>query len=156
MASKKVVVLQCDGCGTEVPGEVQTRQISVDGRAVEAEQCSVCWSKVCTAIAVFATHGRPLPLRTPVRGAKPWPGTTWKFSGHALQRLGERGIDPAEIVKVIEDPTISRPGRASDLEIRERGSYKAVVAPARGIVITCARRAEDDDTLVLIEGKRTA
>jgi len=155
VASKKIVVLECDGCGSE-DVDVQTRQISVDGRAVEAEQCPACWQKICTAFAAFASHGRALPLRTPVKGATPWPGSAWKFSPHALMRLGERKIDPSDIIKTIEQPTITRPGRASDLEIRERGAYKAVVAPARGIVITCARRAEDDDALVLIEGQKTA
>jgi hypothetical protein len=46
---------------------------------------------------------------------------------------------------VIDDPTTIRPGNASDLEIRERGKLKAVVAPDRGIVITVARREEADE-----------
>jgi hypothetical protein len=60
-------------------------------------------------------------------------------------RLAERHLDPVEIVKVIDDPTTIRPGNASDLEIRERGKLKAVVAPDRGIVITVARREEADE-----------
>jgi hypothetical protein len=53
-------------------------------------------------------------------------------------------MDPLEVVQAIEDPTLIRPGRASDQEIRERGYVKAVVVPDRGIVVTVARKGEDD------------
>lgn len=155
MTARKITVLVCDDCGSDELGAVETHQVTVDGRAIEAEICQRCWQKLCAAFAAFATHGRALPLRTPAR-AKPFPGTTWKFSSHALVRLGERHIDPMEILPVVEDPTITRPGRASDLEIREKGNLKVVVAPERGVIITVAKRSEDDDTLVLIEGRKSA
>lgn len=147
MVEKRTVVLVCDLCGSDADGirEVQTRRINVDGIGAEAEVCAPCWSGLLAAFAPMATAGRALPLRTPgVRTAKHFPGSTWRFSSHALIRCGERNMDPAEIVAAIEDPTLVRPGRSSDQEIRERGYIKAVVVPDRGIVVTVARKGEDD------------
>jgi len=150
MAAKETIVWVCDVCGAESPDsmEIQTRQIIVDGRGAEAEACETCWAGILGAFALFAKSARLLPLRTPkLRGAKSIPGSAWRFTSHALIRCGERGLDPVEIVAAIEAPTIVRPGRASDQEIRERGSVKAVVVPDRGVVVTVARKGEEDDAL---------
>lgn len=150
MATKETIVFVCDGCGTESADsmEVQTRQIIVDGRGAEAEVCVPCWTGILGAFALFVKSGRLLPLRTPgLRAAKSIPGTAWRFTSHALIRCGERNLDPVEIVEAIEDPTIIRPGRASDQEIRERGTLKAVVVPSRGVVVTVARKGESDEAL---------
>ena len=147
MAERKTVVLVCDLCQEEASDdlEVQTRQVIVDGVGAEAEVCSPCWSTFLGALGSFSAHGRTLPARTPgLRSAKSFPGTTWRFTAHALIRCGERNLDPVEVVQAIEDPTLTRPGRASDQEIRERGYLKAVVVPDRGIVVTVARKGEDD------------
>lgn len=147
MAEKRTVVLVCDLCNEDADDnlEVQTRQVIVNGQGAEAEVCDPCWSTFLGAFAQFAAKGRALPTRTPrLRSAKSIPGTTWRFTSHALIRCGERNMDPAEIVLAIDDPTIIRPGRASDQEIRERGYIKAVVVPDRGIVVTVARKGEDD------------
>jgi hypothetical protein len=147
MASKRTVVLVCDLCEQDATDSlpVQTRQVIVDGQGVEAEVCDPCWSTFLGDFASFAVKGRPLPPRTPrLKSAKAIPGSTWRFTSHALIRCGERNMDPAEIVQAIENPTLTRPGRASDQEIRERGYIKAVVVPERGIVVTVARKGEDD------------
>jgi hypothetical protein len=147
MAERRTVVLMCDMCEQDADDNlnVQTRQVIVDGNGVEAEVCDPCWSTFLGTFATFSARGRALPARTPkLRNVKSIPGTTWRFTSHALIRCGERNLDPVEIVEAIEDPTLIRPGRASDQEIRERGYLKAVVVPDRGIVVTVARKGEDD------------
>lgn len=149
MAEKRTIVLVCDLCEREAGDAVgvETRTIVVDGVGAEAEACDGCWEQLMVSFSVFATRGRRLPPRTPkLRGAKSIPGSPWRFTSHALIRCGERNLDPVEIVEAIDDPTIVRPGRASDQEIRERGTLKAVVVPERGIVVTVARRGEDDES----------
>jgi hypothetical protein len=149
VGTRQVVTLICDLCEYsegETAG-IAARRIVVEGRASEAEVCESCWSTLMAAFAFFATKGRRVPTRTRVKSANGWPGSTWKFTPHALIRCGERDLDPLEIVKAIDDPTVTRPGRSTDLEIRERGYVKAVVAPERGIVITVARKGEDDRIL---------
>jgi hypothetical protein len=142
---REILIPVCDVCGVEGDG-VETRRMGVDGVWVEAEVCAADWAEILKGIAAMARVGRELPRRTRIKGtAKPWPGTAWRFTDHALMRLAERHLDPVEIVKVIDDPTTIRPGNASDLEIRERGKLKAVVAPDRAIVITVARREEADE-----------
>lgn len=147
MARNEVVVLSCDVCGKDEGDAVgvETRRVQVEDVAVVAEICDADYAPIVAAFAVFARAGRELPRKTRVKGAKPWPGTHWRFSEHALMRLAERHLDPTEIVKVIDDPNVVRPGNASDLEIRERNGLKAVVAPDRAIVITVARRDEEVD-----------
>lgn len=150
MVQRRRVILVCDLCArdAEVTREVHTRRVVVETFGSEAEVCDPCWSGILAAFAPMATAGRPLPMRTPrLRSAKSVPGTTWRFSSHALIRCGERNMDPSEIVQAIEDPTLVRPGRSSDQEIRERGYVKAVVVPERGIVVTVARKGEGDELL---------
>lgn len=147
MSRREVVSLVCDMCGkdaAEVVG-VETRRVQIDGIAVEAEICDGDYQPILEAFAVFARAGRELPRKTPTRGAKAYPGTHWKFSDHALMRLAERHLDPLQIVKVCDSPEITRPGNASDLEIRERNGLKAVVAPERLVIITVARKDEEVD-----------
>ena len=147
MAEKRTVVLVCDVCEkdeNQVTG-IETRRLSINGIVAEAEICDTDWQPIVAAFAVFARAGRQLPQRTRVPKAKAMPGTNWRFADHALVRLGERHIDPIEILKVVDDPSITRPGNASDLEVRERNGLKAVVAPDRGIIITVAKRGEELD-----------
>jgi hypothetical protein len=143
MASRQEVVLVCDVCGIEGDPDVETRRIGVEGIEVEAEICGKDWAELLAVFAVFARAGRQVPARTKLRNVKAMPGTAWRFTSHALIRCGERNLDPAEIVSVIEDPSVTRPGRASDQEIRERNGVKAVVVPERGVVVTVARKGED-------------
>jgi hypothetical protein len=145
MASRQTVIFVCDLCGkdsAESPN-VETHRIGLDGVEVEAEACESCWEGVVAAVAVLGRAGRQVPARTRIRNVKPWPGSTWRFTSHALIRCGERHLDPLEIVRVLDDPSITRPGKASDQEIRERNGVKAVCIPERGIVLTVARKGEE-------------
>src|SRR5262245_39463354 len=102
MSSRHEVVLICDLCEAEssTANVVATHRIGVDGVEVEAESCEACWARTLETIAVLGTRGRPIPAKTQrLRGvSKPWPGTTWRFTSHALIRCGERNLDPVEIV----------------------------------------------------------
>lgn len=148
MAVVEVVILVCDECGEEdggAGGKVATRRIVVEETAAEAELCEDDWRTILVAVAVFARVGRPLPLKSVTgRRTKAFPGMGgWKFSDHALIRMGERHINPLEVLPVIEDPEVVRPGNAGDLEIRQRSGLKAVVAPERGVIITVAHVDEE-------------
>lgn len=151
MASRKVVELVCDVCNrSDAEGgvEVLTRVVAIDGTQVEAEICGEDWAGLMEAFAVFAIHGRKVPVKTRVVGAKQIPGSDWRWSAHALIRLGQRKIDPMEVVKMLAAPQVTRPGNASDLTICEGKGLKAVVAFDRGIVITVARHSESDGEMV--------
>lgn len=151
MTQRQVIVLICDLCGhdqDETEG-IETRRITVELDTAEAEVCTSCWSTSLAHFAYFATKGRPVP-RTTRKSGKPFPGTTWRFTAHALIRLGERKIDPLEVVPVLDDPTTVLPGRTADSLIHERGTLKAVVVPDRGLVITVARRGEVLDDLASV------
>lgn len=145
MATVQKVILVCDQCGqdeNQVDG-IETIRVEIDGHAVEGELCSGDRGRLLEAFAAFATSGRPVPRTTKLRQVKPWPGSTWRFTSHALIRCGERNLDPLEIVAVLDDPAVTRPGKASDQEIRERNGVKVVCVPDRGIVVTVARKGED-------------
>lgn len=152
MSQREITELVCDACGRSDQGPhavtVLTRQVAVDGVAVEAELCDDDWAGLMASFAVFATHGRRVPTKTRVVGAKQLPGSEWRWSAHALVRLGERKIDPMQIVKMLEAPEVTRPGNATDLTICEGKGLKAVVAFERGIVITVARHDETDGAMV--------
>jgi hypothetical protein len=148
---REIPRLECDVCGRDDSDPdvgVETHRVTFDGVTIEGELCKRDLDGLLGSFAVFATHGRKVPTKTRVVGAKAFPGTEWRFSSHALKRLGERKIDPVEIIAVIDNPTITRPGNATDLEIRERGRLKAVVAPERAIVVTVAKTDERDGDMV--------
>jgi hypothetical protein len=145
---REVPYLVCDVCSVDELGDpaagIKTHRIAFDGVAMEAEVCKRCTDDLLVGFARFATVGRRVPIRTRIADAVPFPGTAWQFSAHALTRLGERHIDPLLAIAAADDPQVTRPGRASDLEVRQRGKVKAVVAPARGVIVTVGG-AEDED-----------
>ncbi len=144
---RELLELVCDTCGRgdREPGVmVATRRVAVDGVTVESEVCEKCWAELMAVFAAFATHGRKVPARTRVKDAVELPGTSWRWSAHALQRLGERKLDPMEVVRMLAAPDVTRPGNASDLTVCEGRKVKAVVARERGIVITVARQGDQD------------
>lgn len=154
MVSVEVVTNVCDECGQEdggAGGKVETRRLVVDAVAAsEAELCDTDWAKILEALSVFVRRGRPLPVKSVISrkattaGAYPGMGG-WKFADHALIRMGERHINPLEVLPVIERPEITRPGNAADLEIRQRSGLKAVVCPERGVIVTVAHVDESLD-----------
>lgn len=150
MARRERVVLECDMCGRhedQVP--VDTHTVTVDGHGVEAEVCDECWAKkVVALLAGLSRVGRPASRRKqrqPKIEAHPWPGSSWKFTSHALRRIGERHLDPMQVVEAAEDPTQTYPGKLPESTVHRRGQVKAVVNADRRIIITAALRGEDDE-----------
>jgi hypothetical protein len=145
MATRQEVIFVCDVCELDqgATSGIETRRIVLDGVGVEAEVCDGCYEGIAAALSPFVRKGRPIPSRTRLRSLKSVPGSSWRFTSHALIRCGERDLDPSEIVRVIEDPTVTRPGKASDQEIRERNGIKAVVVPDRSVIVTVARKGEE-------------
>lgn len=144
------VELVCGFCGKGQDGGaiVETHELAVDQTAYEEEVCDPCWDKLLIHFAPFATTGRKVKRKArkapkTSRDAVAFPGTPWRFSSHAMTRLGQRKIDPVELLKMIESPTVTRPGNSDDVEIRENDRLKAVVAPERFVIVTAAYHDED-------------
>lgn len=139
MVQRREVVLVCDFCGTE--GKmVETHRLAVDGTARDAEACDTCWSSTLASFAQWATAGRaPSVRKAKVADIVAWPGTEWRFTNHAMQRMGERRVKPLDVLKVIAAPEIKRPGEEADVEIWQRGDTKIYVIPDRQIIKTVAK-----------------
>lgn len=150
MASREVIILECDFCGIDENDVViSTHVLEVDGHAVEFETCDACWDKkVMRVMAPLSQRGRPLKKRSRRPAAKPveavpWPGTAWEFTAHALQRLGERRITPLDAVAVAENPSTTHPGRPDGnpgAKMFWRDNLKVVADPDRRVVFTVAYR----------------
>lgn len=138
MASRRVVTLICDLCGGD--DMVETHRITVDGTSRDAEACDTCWSKIMGSFAGFASQGRePEKRRYKKQDVLEWPNTPWKFTNHAMLRMGERRVSPAAVLRVIKEQEIRRPGKHDGEEIWQRGNIKVVVDPARQVITTVAR-----------------
>lgn len=150
MASREVIVLECDLCGrSENNGTiVTTHQLTVDKVHVEFEACDRCWDKrVLHVLAPLSKNGRkPAPPKVPKPKTTPWPGTAWHFTSHALERLGQRRITPLDAIAVVEDPSTTHPGKPTKREpnatVFWRDNLKVVADPARQVVYTVANRDE--------------
>lgn len=141
---REVIVLVCDLCERGEPEVVvETHRVVVDSIARDAEACVECWQGVVEAFVPFAAAGRQPAKVTKTTKAFDWPGSSWKFSSHAMQRMGERKVSPEEVLRVVGDPEIRLPGKASDQEVWTRNGTKVVVVPERQVVVTVARRDED-------------
>lgn len=141
MATMRVVVLECDICkGTDLVG---THMISVDGKTVEAEACEPCWQKVVTCLIPFSKAGRvPQPKKVSAKkDIMPFPGQAWRFTAHALVRLGERHIDPVEAAKAADQPERTEV-RADSAEVRIRKNVKVIVDVRKGLIVTASKRDE--------------
>lgn len=142
MTTRKEVVLVCDQCGAE-GGMVQTYRVTVGGVTVEAENCDDCWASLAAAFGAWARSGRTIPPRRTPRGAA-WPGTPWKFTHHAMERMGQRHINPDRVLGALDDPEVVRPGNGAGEEVRVRGRIKVVCNPERWTVLTVADREQED------------
>lgn len=143
MTTRKVVVLVCDLCGGELL--VETHRLSIDAHAVELEACDRCWTGVVTKLGPVAAASRPAIVeksRRVSRKAVAMPGTSWRFTSHALVRMGERHLDPTEVAQVADNPEIERPGREEGCLVRVAGPIKVVVDLESRAIITASRRAE--------------
>lgn len=142
MARREVIVLVCDLCESE--DMVETHRVTVDGVTRDAEVCSNCWGTTTACLTAFYAVSREPSVKVSRVKAMEWPGTEWRFSSHALQRMGERHVTPEAALKVCDDPELRRPGKASDQEIWTRNGTKVVVVPERRIIVTVARQSDDD------------
>lgn len=145
MATKEIVVMVCDLCGGD--DLVTTHTMVVDGEAIVFETCDKCWAEqVLPPFAALAKAGRKPEPATKVskRGnVKTMPGTEWKFTSHALLRMGERHIDPTEAVEAADYPEVTRPAREPGLQLRALHGVKVVVNESRRIIVTVAKRDEE-------------
>ena len=146
MASREVVVNECDLGGKTEDGSgevVVTHTVSIDGYAVEAEADEKCWQRALRTMVALSKKGRPIvPKRSSAPKAVPWPGSAWKFPSHALQRIGERNLNPMRVIAAAEEPESSHPGRKPEITVCVRGNTKAVVNVERHVIISAARRSE--------------
>lgn len=142
MASKRIVTLVCDVCGTD--DMVETHTISVDLTTVEGEACLTCWQSILEKFAVFAKAGRqPKPIKVSKRSEiVDFPGESWRFTAHSLVRMGERRLNPHAVAMAADQPEITHAGRDADSEVRIRGKIKVVVSPRRRVILTAGRREE--------------
>lgn len=139
---KTIVTLVCDLCDSEEA--VETHRLTVDTTARDAEVCERCWVGILSALALFHQVGRePEAKQTRTGPVVSWPETAWRFSSHALVRMGERNVKPEEVIRTIERPEVTRPGKASDQEIWQRNGTKVVVVPERRVVVTVAHTDEE-------------
>lgn len=142
MATREIIVLSCDCCDSE--DMVDTHTMTIDGQSVEAEVCAKCWERLMGAFAGIAKNGRRIkPARVKKADVLPFPGEAWKFSAHALVRMGERHLDPSKVAEAAEDPTTTHPGLTKGLEVRIRGNIKVVVQPKSRTIITAGGRDEE-------------
>lgn len=119
---------------------VEKHRIVVDGTARDAEACDTCWSATLALFARWAAQGRaPSVKKAKVDELVGWPDTEWRFTAHALKRMGERFVKPLDVLKTIAQPEIKRPGEAADEEIWQRGDTKVVVVPSRQVIKTVAK-----------------
>jgi hypothetical protein len=142
VAVRKIIVDVCDLCGGD--DMVETHCMTIDGTSVEAEACVPCWQKVIENLAVFSRVGRrPQPKKVTARKEiVAFPGESWRFTSHALIRLGERHISPCEAALAAEEPEIAHPGRDGRSEVRIKDKVKVVIDVRKRLVLTVSRREE--------------
>jgi len=64
MATQTRVVLECDFCHTSDPdANIQTRALTVDGKAFEGEACDSCYAPIRASIDRFAAAARKVPRK---------------------------------------------------------------------------------------------
>lgn len=156
MASREVVINECDlGCGkTDQEVVITTHTIVVDGVGYEFEACDVDWDKkILRAVATIAKAGRPVKQKRARKQQPAHSGETvyvfpdngdWQFTAHALQRMGERKMDPVKVIEAVENPTNTTPGfDNTDAVVFWRRGIKVVANPTQARIVTVANRHED-------------
>lgn len=140
MGTRTEIVYLCDLCGSD--SQASTHTLTVDNHATEFEACPHCWQELLTHVARIDKVGRTPKRKQAKARTYPFPGESWKFTSHALIRMGERHLSPADVTAVAEQPEICRPGREPDVEIRVGLDVKVVVRPHTREILTAARREE--------------
>jgi hypothetical protein len=150
MAVKEVIVNVCDVCDHAEPDVVvSAHRVVVDKTGVDIDTCDECWADVTPNLATIQKAGRRITAKVPkvTREVVEWPGSRWRFSAHALQRLGERHIDPLDAANVADDPAQTWPGIKPGLEVRSRGGVKVVVNPKSFTIATVSNRDEAEEAV---------
>lgn len=146
MATREVVTLVCDRCGkSEDEAKIETHTVYVDGVGMEAEVCNPCWGVALRALYKIEGRAPTVKKVTQRKNIVEWPGEEWRFTNHALVRMGERHVSPADVIEVVENATNTRPAREPGLEVRSRYEVKAVVNVEKRIVLTVAKRDEEEE-----------
>jgi hypothetical protein len=154
LSTKTEVVWICDFCSTEDPDAVvTTHTLVIDGEVVEAEACVKCWGRYRGALVTFVATGRKIKATrsakkiatAPKVDAVPFPGLSWRFSSHALLRMGQRKLDPVQVALAAEKPQTIHPGKDNHSAVHIRGKLKVTIDTDRRVIITCANRNEVDE-----------
>lgn len=164
MTSRAVVLLVCDRCGTSnAEDEVETHQIA----GLEGEACKRCWKDIYTeSLEAWLDATRTLVEREPAKrryqrrqslssvelanqvngqDVTQWPDTPWRFTSHALLRMGERHIMMEDLLPILKSPAATRPGDKQDgIEVWWTGDVKVVVNPEQRAVLTVAHMETTD------------
>lgn len=142
MATRQIVTYVCDLDESE--DMVEEHTVTVDGMTVVADVCMKDWQEILGCLAGLYSAGRqPVPKKVSGKAnVVDFPGEAWRFSYHALQRMGERRVSPESAVQAAEDPEVVRPGRDNHSEIRSRGKVKVVVDLKKRTILTVAGREE--------------
>lgn len=148
MATVEHVVLTCDLCDTD--DLVETHNMVVDGTPIEFEACDGCWGKTLASIAILSKVGRkPAKLQkvSSKANVSEFPGETWKFTAHALERMGTRHISPHKACLAADDPQLTRGGRDPYSQVRVRNNIKVVVNEEKRLILTVAHEQEEDEAV---------
>lgn len=84
---------------------------------------------------------RAKPVLSNLEGA-----SSYAFTDHAIERMNERNISPAEVLSAILDPDSTAPGTAEDekhLLVHLRGDIKVVVDPKEFAIVTVVDLEDD-------------
>lgn len=159
MATVTRKVLVCDMCkasGADPErvaafGPVKTHQLTIDGTTVELEACQRCWRQDFVSPTAWVIRmARTVKRKKRVDDGPtivPFPGQPWYFTFHALIRMGERHLQPGEVVTAVERPETVYTGEEVGTEVRIRGDIKVAVNPTRRSILTCARRNEEMESV---------
>ena len=144
MATREVVELCCDLCGTV--DLVATHTIAVDGVLVEFETCDSDYARLMEAFAIVGAVGRKVKQTTRKRAKRD--ERSWEFSSHSLIRMGERHVKPDEALAVLDDPDLRFPGNDPDCEVFIRDGVKVVVDHTTTRIVTVSRRVSEAESLI--------
>lgn len=151
MATITRVTLHCEWCDTT--DMVETYSITVNGQKYEFEACPADYAeRIVTPFGAIARTGRKVtpdkvasdPKYTRRTKVEAMPGTEWRFTFHALTRMGQRRISPADVIAVAENPEMTHTSESDDaLFVYQGGKVRLTVDPTRKTIVTAALRDDE-------------
>lgn len=152
MATITRVALHCEWCDTT--DMVETYSITVNGQKYEFEACPADYAeRIVVPFGVIAKAGRrvtpevaaqPTGRYTKRTKVSPMPGTDWRFTAHALIRMGERRLSPMDVIAVAENPEVTHTSEHDDTLFNyQAGNIRLTVDPGRKAIITAALRDDE-------------